>query len=65
MGISMNDVSRKFERRPEDAPDLAKDEFMARKMVVNQVMKWCEDNQGKPELIYRNEWAPILYRYEV
>jgi hypothetical protein len=65
MGISMNDISRKFERSPEAAPDLSKEEFMARKFVVAQVRKWCDDNQGMPQLIYENEWTPILYRFEV
>jgi hypothetical protein len=64
-GISMNDISQKFTRSPHAAPDLSEDEFMARKAVLGQVSKWCDDNEGKPEMIYKNEWAPILYRYEV
>lgn len=64
-GISTNDVSRKFQRSPEDAPDLSRDDFMARRKVINQIGQWCDDMQGKKEMIYKNEWAPILYQYEV
>jgi hypothetical protein len=64
-GISMNDISGKFQQSPEDVPDLSEDDFLARKTVVRQVSKWSADNRGKPEVIYRNEWAPILYQYEV
>lgn len=65
LGISMNDVSQKFMRSPEAAPDLSEADFMARKEVIGQVSRWCHDNKTKPAMIYKNEWAPILYRYEV
>jgi hypothetical protein len=58
----MNDVSRKFQQDPDDVPDLSKDEFLGRKKVMQQVGKWCQDMKGKGG---REEWTPILYRYEV
>lgn len=64
-GISTNDVSQKFIRSPEDATDLTEDEFMARKAVLVKVRLWCCENMGNPDMILRNQWAPILYSYEV
>ncbi|KAI0634945.1 hypothetical protein C8Q77DRAFT_1216935 [Trametes polyzona] len=57
-GVSMNDISSKFQRGPENAPDLTRQEYFARKTVVEQVAN-C-----KTAKIYNNEWAPILYKYE-
>lgn len=65
LGISTNDVSPKFRRPPEAAPDLSKEDFLARKTILGQVSTWCSNNQGKSEMIYNNQWAPILYQYEV
>lgn len=65
-GVSMNDISSKFHRSPADAPDMTRQDFMARKTVVDQIADWCETNADrKPQKVYRNEWAPILYRFEI
>jgi len=64
-GISMNDVSQKFYGDPEDATDLSPEDFFARKAVIEEVEKWCDEMEDKPELIYQNKWTPILYLYEV
>ncbi|KAF9466934.1 hypothetical protein BDZ94DRAFT_1186529 [Collybia nuda] len=64
-GISMNDISRKFEKSPDDVPDLSRDDFLARKKVINQVNQWCDVMAGKKQMIYRNEWTHILYQYEI
>lgn len=61
MGIMTNDVSRKFLKAPQEAPDLSEDDFLARKKIIDQVSRWCRD-ESKPT---ENEWTPILYRYEV
>lgn len=53
-GLSMCSVARKFDKDPEDVPDLAKEDFLERKKVVDQVTEW---SKGK--------WVPILYGYEV
>ena len=53
LGVYENDISRKFDRDPEDVRDLSRDDFIARKIVLDQTTdtrKW---------------WAPILYKYEV
>ena len=55
----MNDVSRKFDQDPEDVPDLSKEEFIARRQILDQVEEWSS-TLGK-----HGEFAPILYRYEV
>ena len=63
-GVYENDVSRKFEQ--DEIPDLPKDHFDERKRVAKVVQKWVEEHEGKePQLIYKNEWTPILYNYEV
>ncbi|KAK7464243.1 hypothetical protein VKT23_006409 [Stygiomarasmius scandens] len=64
-GISMNDVSQKFYGDPEDATDLSPEDFFARKAVIEEVEKWCDEMEDKPELIYQNKWTPILYLYEI
>ena len=60
----MNDISSKFARGAGNAPDMSPADFMARKSVVDQIADWCEANADKPEKVYKNEWAPILYQYE-
>lgn len=56
-GVYMNDVTKKFLRDPEQAPDLSEADFMARKNVIEQVSEWSEGIGA--------EWPPILYLYEV
>ncbi|KAJ3552320.1 hypothetical protein NM688_g4210 [Phlebia brevispora] len=67
MGVYQCEVSRKFQKRPEEAPDLMRADFLARKSVLDQVQHWCDEQDGKPSVgdIYRNEWCPILYDWEV
>lgn len=63
-GTDMNDVSRKFPGNR--LPDLPDDHFEERKRVAKDVERWVADHAGKePELIYRNNWTPILYNFEV
>ncbi|KAJ6507618.1 hypothetical protein DFH09DRAFT_1050428 [Mycena vulgaris] len=57
LGIYMNDVTSKFNRDPERTTDLSLEDFMARKAVIEQVGRWSEDT--------KEEWAPILYLYEI
>jgi hypothetical protein len=64
-GVYENDISRKFYQNPEDVPDLAPADFLARKAVVEQLQTWSGDNAKKEERVHRNEWVPILYAYEV
>lgn len=52
-GVMMNDVSRKFDKDPEDVPDLSRDDFVSRQIVLKQT-------EG-----IRQMWTPILYMYEV
>ncbi|KAI5827868.1 hypothetical protein K523DRAFT_321819 [Schizophyllum commune Tattone D] len=61
-GVSMNDVTQKFYGHPDNAPDLTKEEFMARRLILDQVSFWCETHA---DLKYDAEWAPILYKYEI
>ena len=61
----MNDVSSKFEPDVEETLDLAPEEFKARKRILEQVANWCFQVKGKREVVRRNEFIPILYRYEV
>ena len=61
-GVSMNDVTQKFYGHPDNAPDLTKEEFMARRLILDRVSFWCET---QADLKYDAEWAPILYKYEV
>ncbi|KAJ7348866.1 hypothetical protein DFH08DRAFT_913925 [Mycena albidolilacea] len=56
-GVYMNDVTKKFLRDPEQAPDLSEADFMARKNVIEQVSEWSEGIGA--------EWPPILYLYEI
>lgn len=49
----MNDVSRKFYKDPEEVPDLSRDDFVSRQIVLKQT-------EGIREM-----WTPILYMYEV
>ncbi|KAF8967549.1 hypothetical protein BDZ97DRAFT_1656465 [Flammula alnicola] len=55
------DISRKFLQDPDNVPDLSRDEFMARKNVLNQVKKWVEKNGARG----LKEWVPIAYQYEI
>ncbi|KAI0055379.1 hypothetical protein BV25DRAFT_1921855 [Artomyces pyxidatus] len=61
-GVFQVDISRKFQRGPEAAPDLTEEDFYARKDVVDQVGKYTDENipEGHPL-----EWVPILYQFEV
>ncbi|EIM86411.1 uncharacterized protein STEHIDRAFT_121370 [Stereum hirsutum FP-91666 SS1] len=52
-GVMMNDVSRKFDKDPEDVPDLSRDDFVSRQIVLKQT-------EG-----IRQMWTPILYMYEI
>ncbi|KAL1740440.1 hypothetical protein HDZ31DRAFT_47505 [Schizophyllum fasciatum] len=61
-GVSMNAVTSKFYRNPADAPDLTRQEFMARKIVIDQVLDWAEKNPNRRS---GDDWAPILYKYEI
>lgn len=61
MGLYMNDISSKFAPPARKAPDLAPDDFAARRTVVEQVAQWCETYKGQGKV----EWVPILYLYEV
>ena len=66
MGVYQCDVSRKFQRGPEGAPDLPEEDYFARKEVVDQVQEWVNENErkngrGDPT----KEWVPILYHFEV
>ncbi|KAF9072931.1 hypothetical protein BDP27DRAFT_1319658 [Rhodocollybia butyracea] len=66
LGVFMNDVTQKFRGHPDNATDLSKLDFFARKAVIEEVAQWCDDNKDtKPEVVYRNNWTPILYRYEI
>jgi hypothetical protein len=67
-GCYENDVSSKFAPHVRGAPDLSPADFAARRAVIDQVQKWMDSMQGKPDLdgtLYKNEWVPILYMYEV
>ena len=62
-GVSMNEVTNKFSGI--GAPDLSPAEFRARKAIVGQVKRWVDMNANAPkQVVYKNEWAPILYKYE-
>ena len=63
-GVSVNEVTSKL-TTSNGSTDLTPDEFRARKAIITQVMRWCDDNsKRRKKLIYNNDWAPILYRYE-
>ncbi|KZT27380.1 hypothetical protein NEOLEDRAFT_1130917 [Neolentinus lepideus HHB14362 ss-1] len=65
-GVYQLDISAKFDQDPEGVPDLTKEDFLARKQVVDEVAAWVDAHQNKePQVIYKNEWVPILYQYEV
>ena len=62
-GVSMNEVTNKFAGA--GAPDLTPAEFRARKAIVQQVGRWSDAHANDSKaMIYKNEWAPILYKYE-
>ncbi|KAJ7590819.1 hypothetical protein C8J56DRAFT_933959 [Mycena floridula] len=58
-GTYENDISRKFMKSPEEAPDLSRDDFLARKQILQQVE---EAQSGSPR---HTKWVPILYNFEV
>ncbi|CAL1712528.1 unnamed protein product [Somion occarium] len=58
-GVYECEVSAKFERGPENLQDLSKDDFLARKKVVDAVEKWNEQ-RNKYETYHL-----ILYDYEI
>jgi hypothetical protein len=58
VGILMNDVSRKFEKDPKDAPDLSPEDFLARRKIINQVAWWRIENEDRKWL---NEWIPFIH----
>ncbi|EPQ51019.1 hypothetical protein GLOTRDRAFT_81621 [Gloeophyllum trabeum ATCC 11539] len=65
-GVYQNDISAKFDKSPDEVPDLAKEDFLARKKIIDQVAAWVDEHQDKtPQIIYKNEWVPILYGYEI
>lgn len=65
LGVYTNDVSRKFQRSPEDAPDLSRDDFLARKKIINQVSRYCADRARETKSEYEDQYVPILYLYEL
>ncbi|KAI0045684.1 hypothetical protein FA95DRAFT_1521210 [Auriscalpium vulgare] len=64
-GIYQVDVSRKFQRGPDGAPDMHEDDFYARKRVIDQVADWTESMAGKKRPGSLDEWTPILYHFEI
>jgi hypothetical protein len=66
LGCYMNDISSKFAPPAQEAVDLSREDFAARRAVINEVQDWMEKMEGKPSgEIPKNEWVPILYQYEV
>lgn len=65
LGVYTNDISRKFQRSPEDAPDLSRDDFLARKKIISQINKYCDDRARETKSEYEDQYVPILYLYEV
>lgn len=64
-GVDSVEVSRKFDKNPDDVSDLSKDDFLARRQVLKQVEKWCQSMGLKPDVIPENTWRLINYHYEV
>lgn len=64
MGVYECVVSQKFEQHPDRVVDLHRHEFLARKKVVDAVKAWVQ-TQPKAGGYRPNEYAPILYEYEV
>ncbi|KAF7308082.1 MYND-type domain-containing protein [Mycena kentingensis (nom. inval.)] len=60
LGLSVNVVSGKFDRPPENSPDLSTEEFLARKAVIAQVEQLMV-GPGAEHL----SWQPILSKYEI
>lgn len=60
-GIEMCSVTRKFEKRPAEVPDLHEVDFKERKKVVQQISQWVNTKGRRAG----NEFVPILYDYEV
>ncbi len=65
MGVYECDISHKFEQSPEQVLDLTRDDFLARKKVVDAVARWCSQHKGTNTIVLRGEWTPILYDWEV
>lgn len=62
-GVHMNDVSRKFDNNePENVPDLSRDDFLARRKVLDQVRR---EVNSRRQAGTDNDWTLILYMYEV
>ncbi|KAF5340504.1 hypothetical protein D9758_014547 [Tetrapyrgos nigripes] len=63
LGVYTNDVTPKFQGNPENATDLSRGDFFARKAIIEEVEQRCEEmkNEGKAN----HEWVPILYLYEI
>nr|GAT47550.1 predicted protein [Mycena chlorophos] len=58
-GINENDITPKFLRSPENSPDLSREEFVARKRVIEQIDGLeATGRHGLP-------WLPILSKYEI
>lgn len=58
-GTEMCDVTRKFlYQSAEQATDLARDDFMARKKLIEHVQQF-DSKQGE------DKWTPILYAYDI
>ena len=64
LGTSMNDISRKLQA--DSIRDLPDDHFKERKRAASTVLRWVDAHVNKkPQLIYKNDWTPILYNFEV
>lgn len=64
-GLQAVECSRKFDKNPDDVPDLSKEDFLDRKALLREVEKWCAGMKGKPEMMPGNKWYLINYAYEV
>lgn len=58
-GVYQCDISRKFDRNPSDVVDIYKEDFFARKKIVQTVDAW---NEKRNEF---EQFTPILWSYEV
>ena len=58
-GVYQCDISRKFDRNPDELVDITKEDFYARKKIVKTVDRWSK-GRGKFE-----QYTPILWSYEV
>jgi len=60
MGLGMCNVKAKFEKDPNDVPDLANEDFLCRRKMLARMKRELKKN--RPEL---GEFEPILYVYEL